>query len=43
LLQFPGTLACAARRVFFAANCSHARELLLGVNQESRRMVAQKQ
>jgi hypothetical protein len=38
-----GTLACPARRVFFAANCSHARELSLGVNQESRRVVVQKQ
>jgi hypothetical protein len=33
----------AARHVFFAANCSHARELSLGVNQESRRVVVQKQ
>ena len=33
----------SARHVFFAANCSHARELSLGVNQESRRVVVQKQ
>ena len=34
----------ALRAAFFlAANCSRARELSLGVNQESRRVVAQKQ